>query len=406
MFSKNFNCRNAFVNNIDNTTRKKPVHIQKDNDIFNQRNLSAANINSNTTNQRYLTELSTNKAHITDTQHQQQLISSNINNIKHSRKAALSVEINPKNNSSHLNYMLSRNAPSHNLNVSQSLYNERYKNYNTFTSNNNNDSVGELLSYDKSYETFYKKNNLHKPLSSHSVIVDANANDKDKLSSSPSNTYTKLKHTFNNNNNNNLKHLSINELFESTRKTHLNYSTNINPEIAQYDINEMTNYIKSNNIQDKIKRRAELTSKATQALMYAENNNENRSKSLQHQMESSQSRYDKHLLNKAKLKLKQKILELNIQQCNMQMKNNNNNGLQRREITDYYKMNDKIVEKKLNAYKNCNDSINENNFKAMKYLAVPNNCYPNRNNNNNTQRNKLPFHIDGNYNNNNRYKNK
>jgi hypothetical protein len=107
----------------------------------------------------------------------------------------------------------------------------------------------------------------------------------------------------------------------------------------------MTNYIKSNNIQDKIKRRAELTSKATQALMYAENNNENRSKSLQHQMESSQSRYDKHLLNKAKLKLKQKILELNIQQCNMQMKNNNNNGLQRREITDYYKMNDKIVEK-------------------------------------------------------------
>ena len=401
MFSKNFNCRNAFVNNIDNTTRKKPVHIQKDNDIFNQRNLSTTNINSNTSYQRYLTEISTNKALNADTQ-QQHLISSNPNNIKHSRKAALSMEINPKNNSPHLNYMLSRNTPSPNLNVSQSLYNERYKNYNTFTSNNNNDSVGELLSYDKSYKTFYKKNHLHKP-SSHSVIVDDN--DNNKLSSSPSNTYTKFNHAFNNNNsNNNLKHLSINELFESTRKTHLNYITNINPEIAQYDINEMTNYIKSNNIQDKIKRRAELTSKATQALMYAKNNNENRSKSLQHQMESSQSRYDKHLLNKAKLKLKQKILELNIQQCNMQMKNNNNNGLQRREITDYYKMNDKIVEKKLNAYKNCNDSINENNFKAMKHLAVPNNCYPNRNNNN-TQRNKLPFHVDNNYNNNNhRYK--
>ena len=388
MFSKNFNCRNAFVNNIDTTTRKKPVPIQKDNDIFNQRNLSATNINTDTTYKRYLTEISPNKPPTTNSQ------TPNQQNPKHSRKAALSMEILPKTNSPPFNH-ISRNTP--NLNVSQSLYNERYKNYHTFTTNNNNDSVGDLLSYDKSHETFYKKNHLHK---SHSVAEDIE--DKSSSPSKPSNTYTKLKHAFHNNNNN-LKHLSINELFESARKTHVNYNTNINPEIAQYDINEMTNYIKSNNIQYKIKRRAELTSKATQALMYAENNNENRSKSLQHQMESSQSRYDKHLLNKAKLKLKQKILELNIQHCNMQMKNNGRSALQRREITDYYKMNDKIVEKKLNAYKNCNDSIYENNFKAMKHLAVPNNCYPNRNNN--IQRNKLPFQLN-NGNHNSRYKNK
>ena len=382
MFSKNFNCRNAFVNNIDNTTRKKPVPIQKDNDIFNQRNLSSANINSTTAYKRYLTETSPNKPPP----------NSATQNPKHPRKTALSMDTLPKTTSPPSNCM-SRNTP--NINTNQSLYNERYKNYNTFTSNNNNDSVGGLLSYDKSQETFYKKNCLHKSLS----VADV---DEPSPPSNANNAFTKLNHAFHNHNNN-LKHLSINELFESNRKTHLNYSTNINPEIAQYDINEMSNYIQSNNIQDKIKRRAELTSKATQALMYAETNYENRSKSLQHQMESSQSRYDKHLLNKAKMKLKQKILELNIQQCNMQMKKNGSNALQRREITDYYKMNDRIVEKKMNAYKNCNDVISETNFKAMKHLAVPNNCYPNRNN---TQRNKLPFQVNSNYNNSSRYKNK
>ena len=110
--------------------------------------------------------------------------------------------------------------------------------------------------------------------------------------------------------------------------------------------------------------------------------------------------YDKHLLNIAKIKLKQKLLEVNIQQCNMQVKKNGNNALQRREITDYYKMNDKICEKKMNAYKHCTDSIVEDNFKAMKYLAVPNNCYPNRNI---KRKNKLPFTVN---NNNNKYKNK
>jgi predicted ATP-dependent protease len=181
----------------------------------------------------------------------------------------------------------------------------------------------------------------------------------------------------------------------------LNYSTNINPEIAQYDINEMTNYIKTNNIKDKIARRAALTKRATQALMNAEYSSENRSLSLQNKMETSQSNYDKHLLNIAKIKLKQKLLEVNIQQCNMQnVKKNGNNALQRREITDYYKMNDKICEKKMNAYKHCTDSIVEDNFKAMKYLAVPNNCYPNRNV---KRKNKLPFPVN---NNNSKYKNK
>jgi hypothetical protein len=212
--------------------------------------------------------------------------------------------------------------------------------------------------------------------------------------------FTKLKHN-NNRNCYHLKHLSINELFESNRKTHLNYNTNINPEIAQYDINEMTNYIKTNNIKDKIARRAALTKRATQALMNAEYASENRSLSLQNKMETSQSNYDKHLLNIAKIKLKQKLLEVNIQQCNMQqVKKNGNNALQRREITDYYKMNDKICEKKMNAYKHCTDSIVEDNFKAMKYLAVPNNCYPNRNV---KRKNKLPFPVN---NNNSKYKNK
>jgi hypothetical protein len=376
MFSKNFKCRNAFVNNIDTTTRKKTVHIQKDNDIFNRRSLSCVNIDSsdnNIGNKRYMTEMASNK----------KMFKSRPDN-------NLSVEIAKK--------MYSNNYPSRNnnnnyLNDNNSIYNEQYKNYNTFTTNNNNDNVSDLLSYDKSHDTFYRKNTLNQSLSMTNIDDMPFTNNK--------HNFTKLKHNHNRNGYH-LKHLSINELFESNRKTHLNYNTNINPEIAQYDINEMTNYIKTNNIKDKIARRAALTKRATQALMNAEYASENRSLSLQNKMETSQSNYDKHLLNIAKIKLKQKLLEVNIQQCNMQqVKKNANNALQRREITDYYKMNDKICEKKMNAYKHCTDSIVEDNFKAMKYLAVPNNCYPNRNV---KRKNKLPFPV--NNNNNSKYKNK
>ena len=375
MFSKNFKCRNAFVNNIDATTRKKTVHIQKDNDIFNRRSLSCVNVsnsdNNNSGYKRYMTEMASNK----------KMFKSRPDN-------NLSVEIAKK--------MYSNNYPSRNnnnsyLNDNSSIYDEQDNNYNTFTTNVNGGSgVSDLLSYDKSHDMFYRKNTLSQSLSM------TNIDDMPCIYNK--HNFNKLKH--NNNNGHNLKHLSINELFESNRKTHLNYNTKINPEIAQYDINEMTNYIKSNNIKDKIERRAALTKRATQALMNAEYASENRSLSLQNKMETSQSNYDKHLLNIAKIKLKQKLLEVNIQQCNMQVKKNGNNALQRREITDYYKMNDKICEKKMNAYKHCTDSIVEDNFKAMKYLAVPNNCYPNRNI---KRKNKLPFTVN---NNNNKYKNK
>jgi hypothetical protein len=189
MFSKNFKCRNAFVNNIDATTRKKTVHIQKDNDIFNRRSLSCVNVDSsdnNTRNKRYMTEMASNKM----------MFKSRPDN-------NLSVEIAKKMYS---NNYLSRNNNNNYLNDNNSIYNEQYKNYNTFTTNNNNDNVSDLLSYDKSHDTFYRKNTLNQSLSMTNIDDMPFTNSK--------HNFTKLKHNNNNRNGYHLKHLSINELLE------------------------------------------------------------------------------------------------------------------------------------------------------------------------------------------------
>lgn len=356
MFSKNYNSRTTFVNNIDATTRKKPVNIQKDNDIFNRRSLSSCNIPSSYY-RHYFTETSPPNRQIPS--------------FKSRPDNNLSVEI--------ANKMYSNHFPSRN-NDSSPSYTDASKTYNTVT-NINNDSVGDLLSYDTSHERFYRKNASPPPNSAYPKPL----------------TFINLKR-HPQTGHSGLKHLSINELFESNRLMH---DSNINADIAQYDLNEMTNYIKNNNIKDKIARRAEMTSKATLALVNEETVRENRSMSLQNKMEKAQSNYDRHLINKAKLKLKQKILELNIQRCNMEMTKKGSSDLQRREIRDFYMMNDKICEKKMKTYKNHMNSIVEGDFKAMKVLAVPNNCYPNRNS---KQRNKLPFPVNGSASSNNRIK--
>lgn len=132
------------------------------------------------------------------------------------------------------------------------------------------------------------------------------------------------------------------------------YSIVLNEEIAKYDLHERSKIYINNTIEQRIANREKLSKKATDYLISSRNN---KALSLARKMESSQSMYDiRNWQKEREMKSKkEKTIILPPRP-----------GL-RREVTEYYEMNDKFIKNK-NTILNKKE-IQDKSFKEMKKIA-------------------------------------